>query len=222
MPLVRKKFVLGLYGTSLTQGRLNADWPTRLKQRLQQFPEARGPIVIFNEGKGSQNSDWGLANIAVVANQRPSHVLMEGFSINDAIDSGSGPAVSIANHDANVTAMVAALRAARADVDIIIQTMNDVGADGYALRPNLAGFYARDVALAATLGLRLINNFGGQAGGPVGGWPKPGPPELYQIDATTGLPDMLHPNAEATGVYLEPNVDNMLRGRMGAYWPIAA
>lgn len=178
MPIVRRPFVLGLYGTSLTQGRLNADWPARLLRDLKQYPEAKGPILIFNEGRGSQNSDWGLINIAKVADQRPTHVLMEPFSINDSIDVAGSPAVSLANHDANVTAMVAALRAARADVDITLQTMNSVGAAGAALRPLLAAFYARDVALAGTLGLRLINNYDGQAGGPVGGWPKPLPPAL--------------------------------------------
>jgi hypothetical protein len=174
MPAVRKHFVLDLYGTSLTQGRLNADWPALLKRQLQQYPEAKGPIDIVNQGKGSTNSDWGLANIGLIANDRPTHVLMEGFSINDAaLTDGVNPQVTTGNHDVNVTAMVAALRAARADVDITIQTMNPVSLAGQGLRPNLAAYYARDVALAGTLGLTLLDNYGGVAGGPVGGWPKP-------------------------------------------------
>jgi hypothetical protein len=178
MPLIRRPFFLALYGTSLTQGRLNADWPAYLARELQQYPEAKGPIVTYNQGRGSQNSDWGLANIGLIADQRPTHVLMEGFSINDAAVTGGVPAVSIANHDANVTAMVAALRAARADVDITIQTMNPVSAEGAAIRPNLAAYYARDVALAGTLGLTLLDNYGGAPGGPVGGWPKPLDPDV--------------------------------------------
>lgn len=220
MPAVRKPFVLGLYGTSLTQGRLNAGWTSWLTAELQQYPEAKGPILIFNQGSGSKNSDWGLANIALVADQRPSHVLTEGFSINDAaLTDGVNPQVTIANHNVNVTGMVAALRAARADVDITIQTMNDVNAAGAGLRPNLAGYYTRDQVLAGTLGLGLINNYYGQAGGPVGGWPKPGPDVLYQLDPGTGLPDGLHPTPEALKVYLYPNVITWARAKMAAYWP---
>lgn len=222
MPIVRKPFVLALYGTSLTQGRLNAEWPAFLTRELQQYPEAKGPIVIYNQGRGSQNSDWGLANIGLIADQRPSHVLMEGFSINDAAVTGGNPAVTIANHDANVTAMVAAIRAARADADITIQTMNPVSAVGVALRPNLAAYYARDVALAGTLGLTLLDNYGGVAGGPIGGWPKPldqrltanvGPPGFTEWD----VGDLARWNgADKNALITLSNGDRTATGAVGA------
>lgn len=216
-------FVLGLFGTSLTSnGRLSADWPQHLQRDLQQAPEAFGPITVIDWGKGSTASDWAVANAFQLATLRPSHILTEGFSINDAVDAGSGPAVSIADHDANVTNFVGQFRAARADVDITIQTMNPVSAAGAGLRPNLAAYYARDVVLAGTLGLGLIDNYNGQAGGPAGGWPKPLPDDMSQNDPNTGTPDGLHPNAAAIAIYLYPNLITWARAKMAAYWPIPA
>lgn len=223
MALIRPPLVLALYGTSLTQGRLNVAWPDYLLAALAAQPEAVGQIIFYNQGKGSQNSDWGLANAGLIADYRPTHILTEGFSINDAaLTDGVNPEVTLPNHNANVTGMVAAWRAERADVDITIQTMSDVSAAGAPGRPHLADYYAADVALAAGLGLDLIDNYGGTAHVP-GGWPKPGPNDLYQIDPGTGLPDGLHPvwagPDGGVSTYALPNWIAWGRAKMAAWWP---
>lgn len=171
--LIRPHQVVALFGTSLFEGRLNTGWPGRYYDQACALPSCLGPFDYFNQGKGSQNSDWGLANIGLIANSRPTHVLLETFSINDSALIGGVPEVSRANHTTNVTAMVAAIRAARADVVIALLTMNGVSAGGAALRPHLADqYYADDVGLAGTLGCDLIDNYNGTVTVP-GGWPKP-------------------------------------------------
>lgn len=209
---VLKPFVLLILGSSLSSnGRLSFDWTQKLQKELQQYPEAKGPIQIVNGAKGSQDSAGLLSLIAPYAALRPSHVLMETNSINDAVDSGSGPAVTIANHDANTTASVAALRAARAGVDITIQTMSPVSTAGAALRPNLAAYYARDVALAASLVTSLNDNYNGTATVP-GGWAKPLDPLLtngaapWLIAATatySGLGAQWNPADKAAAISLD-------------------
>lgn len=218
MPLVRKKALVGCTGSSLVQGRLNNDWWARFIKDAPQIAGALGPIDTINEGKGSTNSDWGLANIGLIAARRPSHVLIDTWSINDAAVTAGVPQVTEANHDLNVTAVVAALRAARADVRIALMTMSSVGAAGVALRPNLGNYYTRDVALAATLGTQLIDNYYGTALVP-GGWPKPGPDVLYQIDPATGTPDLLHPTAAAFTTYSQPNIYKWWADECALYWP---
>lgn len=176
---IRPTFALAILGTSLSTGRLSADWPARLQEALQQQPEAVGPIAVYNMGKGSQTSDWGVTRAPDISVLRPTHVLMEGFGINDSVDFGGGPAVTRANHITNLQTIVAELRSKRADVDITIQTMSPVSAAGAASRPALADYYADELAVAALLSTRSLDNYAV--------WPHP----LPQAISHEG--DGLHP-----------------------------
>lgn len=213
---IKPRFSLACFGTSLTTGRLSADWVPRLSEQLQQQPEAVGPIDIYNLGKGGETSVWGLANAHTVAALRPTHILSEGFGIND-----SALGVSQPDHISNIEDMVAMWRAARADVDITFQTMSSVDAAVAVGRPNLAAYYADTIATALALDCRVLDNYGGGEGLPVppgiaGGWPKPLPTAL------TNANDGLHPIwTGAVGAYLFPNVLFHCRVLMAEYWGLA-
>jgi hypothetical protein len=193
--MVLPPLALALLGSSLTTGRLSADWVPRLTRELQAYPEAKGPIDIYNKGKGSQNSAWGVTQIPDLVALKPTHVLMEGFAINDCIDTGSGPAISRAQHITNIQTMVAGLQAGIPGVDITIQTMNPVSAAGSPTRPNLVDYYADEIATAAILGVRSIDNYAS--------WPHPLPDFLSNgaaigYSAFTGTWDPGNKNSHVT------------------------
>lgn len=217
MPLIRKHMVVGLIGTSLIQGRLNTGWPERFYGFARALPSCVGPFDQFNNGKGSTNSGDGLATIALTADQKPTHVIFDAFDINDRALIAGVPEVTLAQSVINKTAIVAALRAANPDVVIGMMTMSDVSAAGQAGRPDLAAGYAQTRALAVTLAVDLIDNYAGTVTVP-GGWPKPGPDGIYQIDPTTGLPDGLHPIASAVDTYMLPNVLAWIGAKQAAFW----
>lgn len=203
--LVRTPFVLAIIGSSLTTGRLSADWVPTLQHDLPLQPEAKGPIRIYNRGHGSMASDWLLTQAQAIADLNPTHVLTEGFAINDCVDFGTGPYQTRAQHIANIQASVAIWRT-HPDVDITIQTMSSVSAAVAVGRPALADYYADELALGATLGLRAIDNYAG--------WPKPLDP------AFTNAGDGLHPVwTGAVDTYLYPNVLAWARARMAEFWP---
>jgi len=221
MPLIRKTLSIALYGTSEVEGRLNNGWPGRFEAAARALATCVGPLNVFNQGKGSQNSDWGLANVNLIADPRPDVAIIDAFDINDRALVGGVPEVTLANSLANKTAIVAALRAANPAMFIALMTMNDVNAAGGAGRPDLAAGYAQTVALAATLGTDIIDNFNGTApwGTFGGGWPHPGPDVLYQIDPTTGMPDGLHVTAAAFDTYTMPNLIAYIGAKQAAFWP---
>lgn len=162
MARVLKRFTLVCIGSSLTTGRLagpDVSWVALLAYQLPAEAEALGPIDVYNMGKGSQNSAWGVTQIDAVAAYKPTHILMEGFAINDCVDFGAGPAISRAAHIANMTAMVTAWKAQIPGVDITIQTMNPVSVAGAGIRPQLPAYYADEVATAAMLGVRILDNY---------------------------------------------------------------
>jgi hypothetical protein len=217
---LRRPFVLAAYGTSLTTGRLSSQWVERLQQAMYGLPEAVGPIVVYNMGKGSQTSAWGAANAYLIADLKPTHILTEGFAINDcALVSGS-PQVSQANHLTNMASMRSTWKAANPAVDITWQTMNSVGLTTSAGRPALADYYADEMTYAAAQGDTAISNYLGMGGaypGPSGGWPKP------LSDALTDNNDGLHPIwAGGTDTYLFPNVRWWARTKMAAFWGLPA
>lgn len=216
---IKNPFVLVTYGTSLTTGRLSTRWPERLREVLQAVPEAVGPVVLYNLGRGSQTSDWGVANAYTIADIKPTHVLSEGFAINDCALSGGVPAVSQANHMANMQTMHDTIKAANAATDITWQTMNGVSVAGEGLRPDLGAYYADELTKGAGMGDRTLDNYGGvgtSPPGPVGGWVKPLP------DALTDNNDGLHPIQAATDQYLFPNVLFWARKRMAEHWGLPA
>jgi hypothetical protein len=216
---VRRPFTLVTYGTSLTTGRLSSQWAERLQQTLYGLPEAVGPIIIYNMGKGSQTSVWGAANAYLAADLKPTHILSEGFAINDSAVVGGNPQVSQADHLLNMASMRATWRAANPGVDITWQTMSSVSTAA-AGRPNLADYYADEMTYAAAQGDTRIDNYLGAGGaypGPSGGWPKP------LSDSLTDNNDGLHPIwAGGTDTYLFPNVRWWARTKMAAFWGLPA
>lgn len=204
--LIRKPFALALLGSSLTTGRLAADWVPTLQREIILQPEAKGPVRLYNRGHGSMDSAWGLTQAQAIADLGVSHVLFEGFAINDCVDFGAGPDQTRAQHIANIQGMVAIWRAANPDVDLTIQTMSSVSAAVAAGRPALADYYADELATGATLGIRTMDNYAG--------WPKPLDPAL-----TNGA-DGLHPIwTGGVDTYLYPNVLAWARARMAEFWP---
>lgn len=211
MTSVRKPFVLGITGSSLATGYLSADWVPKLANELMGYPEATGPITVLNMGHGGWTSADILAAAPNLSARKPSHILFEGGGINSSVVVGGVPAVSRAQHILNVQAMVAEWQANIPGVDLTIQTMNPVSAEGAALRPNLADYYADEIATGTTLGIRTLDHYAA--------WPKPLDPALSHVDPTSGLGDGLHPIwPGAVDTYLYPSVLAWARARMAQYW----
>lgn len=213
---LRKPFTLATYGTSLTTGRLSAMWPERLYEQMRAVPECVGPVQLYNMGKGSQTSQWGVDNAQSVADINPSHILTETFAINDCVVVGGVPTISQADNIAHMQAMHDTWKARNAAVDITWQTMNGVSTDGMPLRPNLPDYYAAGATKATAMGDSLIDNYAAPPyvpPGPAGGWIKPLP------NALTNDGDGLHPIwSGADEIYLFPSVLYIIRRKMAAWW----
>lgn len=211
MTQVLKPLVLVCTGTSLTAGRLSADWVARLNAAARAFPEAKGPVIIYNMGHGGWTSTDLLADAPNVVALKPTHILAEGGAINDCFDIGAGPAVSRATHNANNAAMINLWKSAIPGVDITLQTMSSVSPNQTG-RTLLATYYADEMATAAALGVRADNNYAN--------WPKPLPQALTYVEPATGLGDGLHPIwTGAVENYFYPVTSVGLRTVMAAYWP---
>lgn len=202
---IRETLTLMLGGTSLTSGRLTTPpipWTYYLAEDMMASPECKGPVRIINTGQGSQTSNFGAAQAALMAPLRPTHVLMEDFGINDCI---IGP-VTIPQATANFNSMVRSYRGANPDVIIAHQTMNSVAASDIG-RAALPTYYANGLANAALNGLESLDNYNGTLIVP-GGWPKPLPPGLsvsafgpdgYVPWSGTWDPGMKNPNVALSG-----------------------
>lgn len=145
--------VFAFYGSSLTTGRLSADWVPRLLARLKDEPEALGEVIVYNLGKGSQTSDWGLANAPGISALKPTHILFEGFAINDC---AIGP-VSLAAAASNFNGMVSEWRSNIPGVDLTHHTMSPAAAADVN-RVNLQTYYTQELARATALGVTSINH----------------------------------------------------------------
>ena len=196
---------VAITGTSLVTGRLSADVVPRLAQEAPTLPECLGPVVIFNEGRGGWTSANILANVPVIVSLQPAVVFIDTGSINDCFDSGSGPQVSLVDHDANLTSIINDLRSGIPGVDLTVMTMSPGSTSIAAGRPQLATYYAHDLSVAAGLSVRTMDNYAG--------WVKPLP------DALTYDLDGLHPIwAGADDTYFYPNLKAGLQARMGDFW----
>lgn len=208
---IRKPLILAVLGTSLSAGRLSGNlWWQRLMVNARCQPEAVGPIILQNFGKGSQTSVYGVATAPEIADFNPTHILSEGFAINDSAFGISRP-----DHTANMLTMHNIWKAKNPAVDITWQTMNGVSTAGMPLRPALPDYYADEVVNAAAMGDRMLDNYAGALSPPgvAGGWPKPLP------DYLTDNNDGLHPVWDgALELYLWPNVIFWLRLRMAEWW----
>lgn len=211
-------FVLVTYGTSLTTGRLSTNWAERLKQQLLGVPEAIGPFILYNLGKGSQTSTWGVDNAYIGAAMHPTHILSETFAINDSVVVSGVPTVTQTQNLANMASMRSTWTASNPTVDITWQSMNGVSTSGDSLRPNLADYYNNGMAQAAAWGDTAIDNYNGAQSPPgvATGWIKPLPVDL------TDNNDGLHPIwTGAVETYLFPNVLFWARKKMAAYWGLS-
>jgi hypothetical protein len=212
---VRKPFVLVTYGTSLTTGRLSSQWPERLQQGIRGAAECVGPVIVYNMGKGSQTSVWGKDNAYIGGALNPTHILSEGFAINDCALGVSQP-----DHLTNMGSMRSTWLSYNPDVDITWQTMSSVSTAIAVGRPALASYYADEMTFATSNGDTKIDNYlgaGGSYPGPVGGWVKPLP------DVLTYDSDGLHPIwTGSVETYLWPNVYWWARVKMAEFWGLPA
>lgn len=176
-----------VYGTSLTAG---GAWVGQMNSWLSaKYP---GQLTVINSGLSGKNSAEGLAQLQtkVLAHQ-PDTVFLE-FAMNDAFLYSDGtPQLSVAQAQANLNAIIDAIRAQNPQAEIILQTMNTVwdspsGSNQSAtLRPNLAAYYEMYRSVAATRGLMLIDH-------------QPAWAALQQGDLATFqsyVPDGVHPAA---------------------------
>lgn len=203
---ILRPIVFCFTGSSLTTGRLacsDVSWVPRLAKDLRRQPEAKGRVIVYNMGKGSQTSEWLLTQAPVISSLRPTHILFEGMAINDC---AIGP-VTMAKAAQNFDACVAEWRANISGVDLTHQTMSPA-AVADANRVNLQAYYDQELAQAVSHGVPSLNH--------TPGWPA--------IDAsnTNGAPsgDSLHPLF--TGVFATYSYPSILAwgvARMAAFWP---
>jgi hypothetical protein len=194
--------VFAFTGSSLTTGRLSGDWVPILMKRLRQEAEAVGEVVVYNMGKGSQTSDWGRTNAPELSKLKPTHILFEGFAINDC---AIGP-VSLASAAANFDAMVSEWQTNIPGVDLTHQTMSPAAAADVN-RTSLQTYYDQELAKAAAHGISSLNH--------TPNWPA------ITTANTSGAPsgDLLHPLF--TGVfetYSYPDILAWAKAKMAAYW----
>lgn len=190
---------LVLYGTSLTAA--ETGWAPHLAAMLS--ARYGGRVRVVNAAKAGENSNWGLANLDErVLTQRPDTVTIE-FAMNDAAKN-SGLSVTAACR--NLEAMISRIRAANPATEIILMTMNPVGAavrarsDAHPYSRNqLEAHYQMVRKLAADRGLRLIDHHAS--------WLR------FQHDDPEGferhVPDGVHPDADVSRTLVLPA---MLRG----------
>jgi hypothetical protein len=201
-----RPIVFAITGTSLTTGRLgcpDVSWVPRLRDQLRQQPECKGDVIVYNQGKGSQTSDWGRTNAPELSKLKPTHILFEGFAINDC---AIGP-LTLAQSAANLSAMVAEWRTNIPGVDLTHQTMSPAASDD-ANRTNLQTFYNQELALAAAAGIPSLNH--------TPAWPA------ITADNTNGAPsgDKLHPLfAGVFAAYSYPSILAWAKARMASFWP---
>lgn len=204
-------FVLALAGTSLTQGRLATpptSWALRLLTEMRASEECKGVVRVVNSGVGSSTSGTsaapagGITQARIFSPQRPTHLLMEDFGINDCVPSS---AISLVQQTANLNTIRDLYVAANPDVVIVHQTMSSASAADVN-RTTLADYYANGTTWAASHGLLTLDNYAD--------WPKP----LNPADTVDG--DGLHPlwdNVFQT--YSYPNILTWARDAMAAFWP---
>ena len=203
---IRPPIVFGFHGTSLTAGRLacpDKNWVEHFLADMRAQPECKGQVIGYNTGKGSQTSDWGAANAYVLAGLKPTHILFEGFGINDC---AIGP-VSLAQAAANFDSMVATWRAGNPDVALTHQTMSPAAPDD-ALRTQLQAYYDQELARATANGVPSLNH-------------TPNWPELTAAN-TNGAPagDKLHPLwAGVFQAYSYPAIRAWGIAQLATHWP---
>lgn len=197
--LAGQKQTVIVYGTSLT---IHGEWANSLKTYFDnKFP---GQVTFTNAAQAGMDSNWGLRNIQKrVLDKNPDLVFIE-FAVNDAATKNH---VSLEKAEANLDAMVKAIRQKNPDADIVLQTMDQAwdsptnhkkkyGSD----RPDLAAYYDVYRRYAREHQLPLVDNY------PV--WLKlrnDNPTEYEKM-----VPDGIHPNSAASVAVAWPAIEALL------------
>jgi lysophospholipase L1-like esterase len=200
-----EKVSIATLGTSLTGGQwrwvdvmkewLDADWP--------------GQVTVHNLGVGASASSHppgrsGRDMVKRAAAMQPDVVFIE-FTTNDAYLPYHIP---VAASKTNLESMISTLRAARPDVEIILQTMNacvdkpgsgNHGSDRLQLAAYCEGY--REVARAR--GLRLVDHYPA--------WLKIATEDPARFDRL--VPDRIHPQAAGYREVLLPALKQSVRGQ---------
>lgn len=191
--LIRKPFVLAVLGTSLTSGRLASPprpWDIELAKDLRTHTSCKGEVIVHSMGKGSQTSNWGVTQAPIVSALRPTHVLFEGFGINDC-----AMGVSLAQAASNFDSIVASLRAGNPDVVLCHQTMSPAGASD-SFRTNLQAYYDQELARAGANSVESLNH--------TPNWPSPLPSNItFELD---GLHPIWSNGTQGFAHYSYPNI----------------
>ena len=195
-----KKQTVIAFGTSLTE---HGEWVNAVHQYFdKQFP---GLVTFINSGGSGQTSEWGVANVQPkVLAYKPDLVFVE-FSVNDAATKHN---ISMDKSQANLDAIVKALRQQNPRVDIVLQTMNSAwdspnepSHKKYASdRPHLEDYYAVYRKYAHDHNLPLVDNY----------------PKWHELQHTDEakfekwLPEGLHPIPEASLAVTWQNIQALL------------
>lgn len=95
-------------------------WPVLIQQAAT--AAGRSDVMIVNLAKNSQNSNWGIANVASVIAAKPD-ILIFDFIMNDAGEVFPGtPSLTAAQSAANTEAIIAAVRSALPNCTIFLMT----------------------------------------------------------------------------------------------------
>jgi lysophospholipase L1-like esterase len=138
-----------VYGTSLTA---NSAWPAGLESTLR--GEYGWKLSVVNAARGGKDSRWGIANLdSRVIRQRPDTVFIE-FAINDALASSR---LGVSESMENLDRMIARIRGALPDCDVIVMVMNPPTGEALEKRPAIREYEAGYRRVAARNSCRLIS-----------------------------------------------------------------
>lgn len=157
--------IVHLSGTSLTSGPLCSpprNWDLELIHYMESSELCKGRVIFVNTGRGSRQSNWAVSQSAIFAPMRPTHLLLEDFSINDcapiAPPNGTGDRIAVLDARANLAAACTAYSTANPDVIISVMTMSPASADD-ANRPDHIDWVEGARSFASDNGLTLVDNY---------------------------------------------------------------
>lgn len=189
--------VVVTYGTSLTHG---GAWVGMLQKEL----DARFPKLakVVNGAQSGMWSTWGVEHLDErVISKKPDTVFIE-FAMNDAFLKYQ---TTVATARTNLETMMDRIRAAKADTEIILMTMNPPTGVHLERRPGIDGYFQMYREVARERGLLLIDHHPH--------WKK-----VLDEDAArfrTLVPDGIHPAAEGCAQVIMPT----LRAALGLAAP---
>ena len=150
-----------VYGTSLTAG---GKWVGEMDAWLNALNPGKAKAKVINSGLSGKGSRAGLEKLdATVIAHKPDTVFIE-FAVNDAFKAPQPERhITVGESMRNLETMIARIKAARPETEIIIQTMNPAwdapnGNGSSSKRPGLADYYEGYRKVAARHGFLLIDH----------------------------------------------------------------